>query len=161
MRAYAIGKLMRQAKPDEVFDLVTTEDIRALWPEINRYLGRSRAFWTWLLGAHGGRAAAYATQAQKQRQVAAALCELLVRPCIASLQNLKRLLEAGDELAGGLVRAPFVDGGFSPLTLAWQLHRLSIEEEANAAGWGPEQTAELVAFQGRLVEKLLELSLPE
>jgi hypothetical protein len=41
-RAYLTGKLMRQAKPDDVFEFVRVAEIR--------YLGRSRPFWEWLLG---------------------------------------------------------------------------------------------------------------
>jgi hypothetical protein len=48
-RAYLVGKLMRQAKPDDVFRFVKTSEILDLWPELLRYLGRKRAFWTWLL----------------------------------------------------------------------------------------------------------------
>jgi hypothetical protein len=50
-RAYLIGKLMRQAKPDDVFTFVSRREIRELWPRLERYLGKSRAFWTWLLEA--------------------------------------------------------------------------------------------------------------
>lgn len=50
VRAYYLGKLMRQAKPDDVFTFVTLADIKALFPLAVRYLGRSREFWTWLLG---------------------------------------------------------------------------------------------------------------
>lgn len=49
IRAYFVGKLMRQAKPDDVFRFVTLAEIQALWPRIERYLGKSRPFWTWLL----------------------------------------------------------------------------------------------------------------
>lgn len=49
VRAYLVGKLMRQAKPDDVFTFVTVREIRELWPELERYLGRSRRFWSWLL----------------------------------------------------------------------------------------------------------------
>jgi hypothetical protein len=49
VRAYYVGKLMRQAKPDDVFEFVTLAEIGALWPELERYLGRTREFWTWLL----------------------------------------------------------------------------------------------------------------
>ena len=42
---------MRQAKPDDVFRFVTRATIRELWPRVQRYLGRSREFWTWLLEA--------------------------------------------------------------------------------------------------------------
>src|SRR5690242_9454262 len=48
-RAYLVGKLMRQAKPDDVFEFVRLDDIVALWPKLDRYLGRSRAMWRWLL----------------------------------------------------------------------------------------------------------------
>jgi hypothetical protein len=50
VRAYYLGKLMRQAKPDDVFTFVTLREIKALFPLVVRYLGRSREFWTWLLG---------------------------------------------------------------------------------------------------------------
>ena len=49
VRAYFLGKLMRQAKPDDVFSFASVTEIRELWPEIERYLGRSAAFWSWLL----------------------------------------------------------------------------------------------------------------
>ncbi len=49
VRAYLVGKLMRQAKPDDVFSFVSLREIRELWPRIEPYLGRSRSFWTWLL----------------------------------------------------------------------------------------------------------------
>ena len=48
VRAYLVGKLMRQAKPDDVFLFVRPRAIRELWPKLTRYLGRSREFWTWL-----------------------------------------------------------------------------------------------------------------
>lgn len=52
-RAYLVGKMMRQAKPDDVFTFVTVDEIVELWPELERYLGRSREFWRWLLGFWG------------------------------------------------------------------------------------------------------------
>ena len=48
-RCYLIGKLMRQAKPDDVFTFVTVAEIRKLWTGIEPYLGRTREFWAWLL----------------------------------------------------------------------------------------------------------------
>ncbi len=50
VRAYLVGKLMRQAKPDDVLALVSMGTIRELWPDLQRYLGTSRDLWTWLLG---------------------------------------------------------------------------------------------------------------
>jgi hypothetical protein len=52
-RAYLVGKLMRQAKPDDVFEFVTLAEVRDLWPDLHRYLGRTRPFWTWLLETWG------------------------------------------------------------------------------------------------------------
>lgn len=49
VRAYFVAKLMRQAKPDDVFQFVTLAAVRESWPQLIRYLGRSRPFWSWLL----------------------------------------------------------------------------------------------------------------
>ena len=49
VRAYFMGKLMRQAKPDDVFSFVTLREIEDQWDSIERYLGNSREFWRWLL----------------------------------------------------------------------------------------------------------------
>lgn len=48
VRAYFVGKLMRQAKPDDVFEFVSPGMIRSLWPKLNMYLGNTREFWAWL-----------------------------------------------------------------------------------------------------------------
>jgi hypothetical protein len=48
-RAHALGKLLRQAKPDDVFTFVTPAEIRESWPRVEPYLGRTREFWRWLL----------------------------------------------------------------------------------------------------------------
>lgn len=48
-RAWLVGKLMRQAKPDDVFTFVRLDAIADLWPELQRHLGRTLPFWTWLL----------------------------------------------------------------------------------------------------------------
>ena len=49
VRAYFVAKLMRQAKPDDVFGFVDLATVRVLWPRLVRYLGHSRPFWNWLL----------------------------------------------------------------------------------------------------------------
>ncbi|MCY2960109.1 MAG: hypothetical protein NTY35_08080 [Planctomycetota bacterium] len=54
VRAYLMAKLMRQAKPDDVFEFVTLAEIRAEWPRIQPFLGQSRAFWTWILAVWPG-----------------------------------------------------------------------------------------------------------
>lgn len=49
VRAHAIGKLMRQARPDDALALVTLPQIRADWDRLLPYLGRRREFWEWLV----------------------------------------------------------------------------------------------------------------
>lgn len=48
-RAYWLGKLMRQAKPDDVFTFVSPERIAAEWLHVQPHLGRTLPFWLWLL----------------------------------------------------------------------------------------------------------------
>ena len=48
-RPYLVGKAMRQAKPDDVLQFVTPQDLADLWPDVERYLGKTREFWAWLL----------------------------------------------------------------------------------------------------------------
>lgn len=48
VRGYFIGKLMRQARPDDVFTFVSVAEIRELWPKVERHLGKTREFWVWL-----------------------------------------------------------------------------------------------------------------
>jgi hypothetical protein len=49
VRAFFVGKLMRQGKPDDVFTFVSESTIRELWPRLDRHLGQQRDFWRWLL----------------------------------------------------------------------------------------------------------------
>lgn len=51
VRAYFVAKLMRQARPDDVFEFVSPRAILEQWPLITRHLGRTRAFWVWLFDA--------------------------------------------------------------------------------------------------------------
>ncbi len=51
VRAYWLGKMMRQAKPDDVFTFVGAQTIADHWARVLPYLGQKRAFWTWLLDA--------------------------------------------------------------------------------------------------------------
>jgi hypothetical protein len=55
VRSWLIGKLMRQAKPDDVLQFVTRSQIQDLWPDLVRYLGKTREFWAWLMNGWGYR----------------------------------------------------------------------------------------------------------
>lgn len=48
-RALWIGRVMREAKSDDVWKYVTIEEVLRDWSEIRRHLGRSRPFWEFLL----------------------------------------------------------------------------------------------------------------
>ena len=48
-RAYWMAALLREANTRDVWLFVTQDEIRALWPRLIRYLGRSRQMWAWLL----------------------------------------------------------------------------------------------------------------
>ena len=49
VRDHFLAKLLRQAKPDDVFRFVTVERLLEAWPRVSHRLGRSRPFWDWLL----------------------------------------------------------------------------------------------------------------
>jgi hypothetical protein len=49
VRAYFLGKLMRQAKPDDVFAFASVAELESALPRVDRYLGNTRGFWHWLL----------------------------------------------------------------------------------------------------------------
>ena len=46
------AEMLDACRPD-VFSFVTLAEIRQLWPRLERYLGRSRRFWVWLLDCMG------------------------------------------------------------------------------------------------------------
>jgi hypothetical protein len=49
-RAYYLGALLREANTRDVWLFATPSEIRALFPKLVRYLGRSREMWAYLLG---------------------------------------------------------------------------------------------------------------
>ena len=49
-RAYWMGSLLREANTRDVWLFVRPRDIRALWPRVRPFLGRSRKLWSFLLG---------------------------------------------------------------------------------------------------------------
>jgi hypothetical protein len=45
-----LGKLLREARDTDVWKFVTPEEVWRKWPQLERHLGRRRAFWEFLLG---------------------------------------------------------------------------------------------------------------
>jgi len=50
-KARLLGKLMREARDTDVWLFTSLAEVRALLPKIDRYLGRRRPFWRYLLDA--------------------------------------------------------------------------------------------------------------
>jgi hypothetical protein len=48
-RAYWLGALLREANTRDVWLFTSPSEIRALWPELWRHLGKSRRMWCFLL----------------------------------------------------------------------------------------------------------------
>jgi len=48
-RALWMGRVMREARYQDVFKLLRLADVLTLLPRIDRHLGRTRAFWNWLI----------------------------------------------------------------------------------------------------------------
>lgn len=55
VRAWLIGKMMRQAKPDDALQFVSAQQIADLFPTLEKHLGQTRDFWVWLLDEWGRR----------------------------------------------------------------------------------------------------------
>ncbi len=50
-KAMLLGRLLREARDEDVWAFTTVAEVRALLPQLDRYLGRRRAFWHYLLAA--------------------------------------------------------------------------------------------------------------
>lgn len=167
VRAYLVGKLMRQAKPDDVFLFVRPGVIRELWPRLRPYLGRTREFWTWLFETweHQGSTAEIDGAAiavdSRHEILASKLATLLERSELRDLVDVRALLDAGEDLESGLRDAPKKDAGFSPLTLAWVVKGFDLRSAARALGWADAETQGLVKFRDRLLERLTAAASPE
>lgn len=181
VRAHLIGKLMRQAKPDDVFQFVGLEDIRQLWSQLQHRLGRTREFWSWwmqrwevaVVGLVDEPVPAIEEPQERtpgretirvdtQHEILVnKLCALVQRSELRDLVNVYELLSHGEDLRRGLTDAPKKDTGFSPLTLAWLLKDLSIEAIGRAEGWPEDRITEIVRFREEAIANLGDLSRPE
>jgi hypothetical protein len=48
-RIALLGKILREARDPDVWRFTTLEEVVALWPQLERHLGRRRGFWRFLL----------------------------------------------------------------------------------------------------------------
>jgi hypothetical protein len=46
-----LGKLLREARDTDVWKFTSPAEVWRKWPQIERHLGRRRAFWEFLLGS--------------------------------------------------------------------------------------------------------------
>ncbi|OFW25931.1 MAG: hypothetical protein A3G21_15335 [Acidobacteria bacterium RIFCSPLOWO2_12_FULL_66_21] len=155
VRAYFLAKMMRQARPDDVFQFARLAEIRALWPRLVKYLGRSRAFWSWLLDT-------WNRQADDLNEILVAkLAALLGRVELRDLQDVAALLKAGGDLIAALRDAPKKDAGFSAMTLAWVLESYEPRPLARALGWSEREASDIDGFRRELIERLTRAARPE
>ena len=49
-RMRQLGRIMREARDPDVWRFTTPAEVASCWPELERYLGRRRSFWRFLLG---------------------------------------------------------------------------------------------------------------
>jgi hypothetical protein len=163
VRAYFLGKLMRQAKPDDVFSFVSFEEIQREFGAVERYLGKTRDFWVWVLERTPIAEAPTSVVlgdteilVETRHQILVnKLCALLSRSELTDLVDVRALVEDGGDLTRALADAPNQDGGFSPLTFSWALNSLAIARLAKASGWTDPQIAALEQFRDELVERVL------
>lgn len=88
------------------------------------------------------------------------LCALVQRSELRDLVDVRGLLGIGGDFERALRDAPRKDGGFSPLTLAWQLSGLDLSAMGRAEGWKDRDVAALKDFRDDLIERLSRLSRP-
>jgi hypothetical protein len=88
------------------------------------------------------------------------LCTLVQRNELRDLVDVRGLLGIGGDLERALRDAPRKDGGFSALTLAWQLSGMDLHTMGRAEGWPDRDVADLRAFRDELIERLTRLSRP-
>lgn len=51
--AYWLARALRDAKPDDVLELVDWPRLAELWPHAVKHVGRKREFWMWWLARMG------------------------------------------------------------------------------------------------------------
>ncbi|MEA2239567.1 MAG: hypothetical protein QOC81_4291 [Thermoanaerobaculia bacterium] len=49
-RIRLLGKILREAREHDVWLFTTAEEVESRWDQLDRYLGRRRDFWRFLLG---------------------------------------------------------------------------------------------------------------
>ena len=49
-RLRLLGKILREARDTDAWRFTTPAEVFSLWPQLQRHLGRRRAFWEFLLG---------------------------------------------------------------------------------------------------------------
>jgi hypothetical protein len=48
-RIRLLGRILREARDPDVWRFTTPDEVAASWPDLQRYLGRRRTFWEFLL----------------------------------------------------------------------------------------------------------------
>lgn len=89
------------------------------------------------------------------------LCALLGRSELRDLVDVRELLARGEDLPRALRDAARIDGGFSPLTLAWVVRDLHVTDLARTLELDIDEASSLQRFRDELVQRLTAESRPD
>ncbi|MEO6596256.1 MAG: hypothetical protein ABIP94_16025 [Planctomycetota bacterium] len=155
-RAYLLGKLMRQAKPDDVF----SHDARPR-PLLSRAVfAREPNDYVRRLQQLGLRVAQRRSRWILPTRSSSPSSALLHRAEIRDLVDLQALLDRGGDLRGALQDATKKDGGFSPLMVGYLLQNFPLQKQAAVAGLDATAIAALDRFRVDLAARIAALTQP-
>jgi hypothetical protein len=159
-RIRLLGRILREARDPDVWRFTTPDEVAASWPDLQRYLGRRRTFWEFLLQrwqelkpTHG------VVRVDPAEEIFAnKLCTLLGRSEIRDLVDVRALEGLGLSLTEALAAAQRKDGGLTPAQLAWVLSQITIGDEATLPG--EVAPSDLRDYRRGLVDRLVRLARP-
>ncbi len=88
-------------------------------------------------------------------------CALLSRSELHDLEDVRALLDAGEDLVRALADAPRKDAGFSPVTLAWVIEQLPVAAMGHALARTADEIRGLEGFRQKLVGQILAAAKPD
>ncbi|SRR5581483_3533109 len=163
-RIRMLGKILREAREEDVWLFTTPEEISRRWDQLSRYLGRRRDFWTFLLSRWREQGLLEKITIGRiiidspGEILANKLRALLSRAEVRDLVDVARLEEAGHDPIAAVALAQQKDGGMSPGQLAWVLSEFSLPSDENLH-YGMTGT-ELRDYRESLIRRLTAEAFP-
>jgi hypothetical protein len=174
-RVRLLGKILREARDEEVWLFTTPAEVDRRWSQLEGYLGRRRDFWRFLLDQWRSQGLLTVRDIAPQlfeklkiggitvdpaeEILANKLCTLLSRIEPRDLVDVARLEEAGHSPIAALELAKRKDGGMSASQLAWVLSTFPIPNDETSLHGMSRQ--ELERFRDSLVARLTAAAYPQ